>query len=268
MKLRNGHSRPQPLTRRVRSMKALVFPVAALALVLCGEGQTRADTITFSTASAAGWTVTGSGVTNAPADLAEPNVISMTSNGYSTGTPVSGGSNASFTGAWWADFHFTLPANATNVSLTFTGFGVDDRAVATLNPGPTPTPSDSIGSTGAGSPGSGSMDFVPPNSPPSDQAFTFTLPNNGSSPSPITTGFVSGDNDFRLIVNNTNSGIVGTTSAWHNPGDFTGVAISVTVDYTVPSVGAVPEPTSLSLLAVGAFGAMGYAWRRRKCQKA
>ena len=55
--------------------------------------------------------------------------ISLTSNGFRTGTIIAGGSLDTFDGFWYADLSFNLPSNATNVALTFSGFFGDDRAV-------------------------------------------------------------------------------------------------------------------------------------------
>jgi hypothetical protein len=49
----------------------------------------------------------------------------------------------------------------------------------------------------------------------------------------------------------------------YNYGDQGGLIFSATIT-TTPAISGVPEPASLTLLAIGAAGAMGYSWRRRK----
>ena len=224
------------------------FPifVAALSSVLISLSDSAAGaTITLgTTANAANWLITGGGATAVPAFQTSANhagEISPTSTALSSGSFLSGGSLAAFNGFWFADRTFTLPGNALGISLNFNGLYGNDRVVLELN-GTIIGNADHLGATGAGV-----MSF--PSGPP-DAAFTFTGTTSGT----VTTGFLTGVNTLRLIVNNTGvTPISAPTATFANAGDATDAFLNATVIY------AVPEPSAVLL---GAIGLVGILFRR------
>jgi hypothetical protein len=149
---------------------------------------------------------------------------------------------------------FTLPAGVTNASLNITFFAVDDRGVLQLN-------GSNIASTGifcSSPPCSGNMVLTlgGPNNP-------FTFQNADNSSFTITSGFVTGLNTLRLIVNDTGEGISGNLNPNSAPTSATLIG-SVTFD----AVSTVPLPGALPLFATG-LGALGLlGWRRKRKAKA
>jgi PEP-CTERM motif-containing protein len=150
---------------------------------------------------------------------------------------------------------FTLPAGFTNASLNITSFAVDDRGVLQLN-------GSNIASTGifcSSPPCAGNMVFTAGgNNDP------FTFQNAQNTGFTITSGFVTGPNTLRLIVNDTGDGIFGNLNPNSQP---TSAFLSGTVTFNV--VSTVPLPGTLPLFATG-LGALGLlGWRRkRKAQAA
>jgi len=221
-------------------------------LSLAPASATLAATLDVGTASAGNWLITGAGAVAAPSynpsDL--PGTISITSNGNSTGTFVSGASLADFNGFWYADSLFTIPSNATGVTLSFSRLLADDRVVLQLNGTDI---GDYLLSTG-GVGGPGVMSFPPG---PPDVSFTFT----DQASAIITSGFLLGGvNDLRLVINNTGAASPSTpTRTFQSTGDFTYAQLSGTITYSVP------EPATLSLLAVTALTVLS---RRRVSQGA
>ena len=154
-------------------------------------------------------------------------VISLTSDGGGLGDFVQGGSLANFDGYWTATYTFYVPANAINPVLEFTNFFADDRAVLKLN-------GTIISSTGAVPPG-GSLDgFMVLTDGGPAQPYTFAGPF-GSVSGKATSGFVTGINTLTVVLNNTGTGVAGTMNgnlAWN---DGTGMGLSGTVSYVVPT---------------------------------
>jgi hypothetical protein len=210
-------------------------------LVTSTSSTVTAETITLDvgTGNPAIWTITGAGASNAPAYAS----ISVTSNGLRDGTFVSGGSLAEFDGFWYADTSFFLPANATEVSLNFSGLGGDDRGVLELN-------GQIVGNFFLGSSGAGVMSF----SPGSYSAFTFTNVRSGT----VSSGFLLGQvNHLRIIVNNTNTFDVNAqTITFRDAGDGTAAGLTATVSYTVlaPPVPSVRIATYAGLTIDGVVG--------------
>ena len=173
-------------------------------------------------------------------------LVSITSNGVEGGQWLPGSSNGTFNGFWYADQIFTIPANATNISLSFSNLWGDDRVVLELNGvivGDRPNP---------GVTGPEVMSFPPG---PPDVPYTFTDVTQGQ----VTTGFNTGVNDLRLIVNNTNSNIGDApTRNLANPGDSTFAGLEATLTYSVP------EPSTFLLLGLAAIGLIGYTWQRKR----
>jgi hypothetical protein len=145
---------------------------------------------------------------------------------------------------------FTLPSGFTNPSLNITTFSVDDRAVLQLN-------GTNIASTGIfcnSPPCSGNMVLT---SGGANNPFTF-LNAQGSSFT-ITSGFVTGLNLLRLIVNDTGAGIGGNLNPSSQP-----TSATLTGSVTFDVVSTVPLPGALPLFAAG-LGALGLlGWRRKK----
>jgi len=199
--------------------------------------------INFDTSLTSTWTVTGAGSVNAPAfHLALPEV-SITSNSLRTGTFGPGGSLAQFTGAWYSDFLFTLPADATNVSLNFTNLVGDDRVVLQLN-------GTSIGDwflngniVNPSLAGPGAMRF---SGQTSDTPYTFTGQTSGT----VTSGFAAGVNDLRLVVNNTGvANLNATTVTFQNSSDAANAGVLGNIVYSEPT----PEPAGVALIALSSI---------------
>ena len=153
-------------------LKMLAFGIAVMAAT-CVHAQQVLD---FSTDNPANWTVTGAGAVNVtPFGHSDtwPNfgwsgyVISITTDGRSTGTFVPGGSLANFDGVWVAIYTFFLPSGSANISLNYSGLFADDRAVLELNGTP-------IGATGLLAPGQGSMVLTDGGSPVSYSFSSYT----------------------------------------------------------------------------------------------
>ena len=177
--------------------------------------------------------------------------ISFSSDDKEDGTFVAGADAAAFDGAWYADLDFFLPANATNVTLSFNNLTVDDRVVLELN-------GVIIGDAGFGgtTDSKGRMAFNL-DAPLTETDFDFDGANSGT----VTTGFtLGGENDLRLIVNNTNQGadLKAAAAGFQTSGDATLVGLNATVSFS-----AVPEPATFIL-----FGAARAFWSLRKDQAA
>jgi hypothetical protein len=70
-------------------------------------------------------------------DCGEPaTCVSFTSNGYSTGSFLAGGSAADFMGQWQIYRRIQLPAGLSDLRLSFSIHGVDDRATVWFNQQP------------------------------------------------------------------------------------------------------------------------------------
>ena len=218
------------LTARVRFIGFFIF--ALLGLITAGSA--LAGTIALDTATAP-WTVSGGGAVNAT-PFVIGGALSITSNTFNTGTFVTGGRAANFDGFWTASLQFFLPANATNVGLSYTNLQCDDRCVLELN-------GNIIGSAGIFGPGTGAMTFTDGGS---NVPYTF----DGSFVSgTASSGFLLGQtNALTVIMNDTADGIFGTLNT---SGQFE-TAFAITggaVAYTAAS--AVPEPNSGILLGSG-----------------
>jgi len=226
------------------------FPllVAALAsAVYIHPDSAGAATITLgTTGNASNWLITGAGAAAAPAFQTNVNrtgAITLTSNAVGTGIFVTGGSLAAFNGFWFADESFTLPANASGIQLSFNSLYGNDRVVLQLN-GTTIGDATNLGTSGAGV-----MSF----SSGADAPFTFTNTTSGT----VTSGFVTGVNTLRLIVNNTGvTPITAPTATFGSPsGDGATAFLNASVTYNVP------EPSS-ALLALGGLST-AFIQRRR-----
>lgn len=191
-------------------------------------------------ASAADWKVTGAGATAAPAQQSGPR-IGLTDNGFSTGTFLPGGSAAQFNGLWYADRSFTLPAGASNVTLTFSGLSGDDRVVLQLNGHDIGNVGIS-GSTGRPITGQGVMLFP---GATAEVPYSFTSTVGGTVTSFFNPG---GTNVLRLVVNNTGSGLGGRTASFLTTTDWSTAGVTASVTYTAaasaPTIGLAPAAGS------------------------
>jgi hypothetical protein len=208
----------------------------------------------LSTGAGTSWRVTGGGAVNAVAGLTGNN-LTLTSNGLAGGTPVTGFNNANFDGYWVADFTFSLPADATGVTLGFDNLFADDRTVLTLN-------GAQIGNFGDNGPAAG-MIVLTDGAP--ETPFTFTNASSGT----VTSGFTLGAvNTLEAIVNNTTGGITGQTAplAGTNGTDF---GVIGTLAYatgggaaSAPTASAVPLPPAAWTGLVTLLGIVGIGWYR------
>ena len=226
---------------------AVVRIVISIAIVLSLRDAAEAASLYVGTqANALNWFITGAGATQSQAlpygGLQDE--ISITNTGTSIGTFISGGSLANFNGFWMANLQFFLPANATSVSLSFSGLKADDRAVLELN-------GAVIGNDALVGAGANVFSFPPG---PPDGPFSFNNQTTGT----ITSGFnLGGANDLTLIVNNVNGGFFAPTSTFTSTSDGTHVGVDATVGYSVP------EPSILGHVGV-AFGLLGASRFRRQ----
>lgn len=178
--------------------------------------------------NANGWTATAGGAVNAvpfvfdenqPGNGWNANVISVTSNGLSTGTFLSGGSLSNFYGFWTANYSFFMPYGSTNISLNYSGLFADDRVVLELNGKP-------INAVGIKAPGVGYMVF---SNGGSSVSYSFSQLNSSGA---VSNGFIfGGQNNLTAIVNNTFDGIFGGLTSITNSGDHTGFAVTGTLSY-------------------------------------
>jgi hypothetical protein len=158
--------------------------------------------INFSTTNIFGWLATAGGAVDA-VPYHDASSITITSNAFSNGTFLQGGSLANFDGFWSAKYEFTLPYGATNVVLIYSNLLSDDRVVFELN-------GTAIGATGGQTTSgltSGNMVFTEGGS---SESYFFSGPN-GTVSNTVTGGFiVPGTNVLLAIVNNTGNGVGGT----------------------------------------------------------
>jgi len=199
-----------------------------------------ATTINISTSSG-NWTVSGAGATDATPFILGGGGISLSNNGIRTGTFVTGASAANFDGFWTASMSFFLPLNATDVLGTLVSLNADDRVVLYLN-------GNLVADGGLGIPAGGSiagkMEFTDGGG---DQPFTFD--SNDSSGSGSDGFILGGTNTLFAIINNTGSGVTGTTKTYIGDGDGATFRLQGSVTYA-------PEPTGMSMLLGGCLIAL------------
>jgi hypothetical protein len=238
----------------------------------------------------------GSGIT-----LSFSNAVGSVSGSGNPGTGtaiapyIEGSSPQSFTGIWYLDARFDLPADAYNVTLTLNNLSSDDRAQVFLNEFPDPTHLD--GTTDSVIPlvtqyrtssfsGTGNFGhelvtkncsiryYAPPdNSTPciSDETdVTYNpLPGGGSS---FTSGFnIGGENHLRIYINNVgcpgssggysdgdcaNLGSIQIFPSESSERDGTWVQMDAVVSYSLPA----PEPATYAIMGTGLLALFG--WRR------
>lgn len=154
---------------------------------------------------------------------------------------------------WTGTETFSLPSDATGVSINITGFAADDRAVLELND----VAIDSTGIFGYGTgPSSFQFSTTGPNLPAT--FITSGRPEQAFVPQDltITSGFVTGLNTLTFIVNDTGEGVNGGLST-PNAG-LTAYNFAGTLSFS----SAVPEPSTWMMMLLG-FGMIGFAMRNR-----
>ena len=217
---------------------ALQFCTVILLLALAQSAS--ANTIDFSSSSG-GWTVSGAGATNATPFILGGGGLSFTDNGRRTGNFVPGASLVNFDGYWTATFSFFLPANAPDLLGTLLSLSADDRVVLYLN-------GSIIADGGLGIPQSGSIaGMMELTDGGGDQPFTFDSSDSSGSG---TGGFIlGGTNTLFAVINNTGSGVTGTTRTFTADGDGATFHIQGSITYA-------PEPASWALLLAGPLVAL------------
>jgi hypothetical protein len=154
-----------------------------------------------------------------------------------------------------ANFDFALPTGFSNAVLTISGLTIDDRGVLRLNG----TDVDSAGINIGGSL-NGAFDF---NDGAGSVPYAFAA-FNGARNVVLTGGFLTGANTFRLLVNDTNFGVLGTlVNGPGGPSSTTSYSLAAQLTYDEAPVGGVPEPATWALMIMG-FGTAGAMLRRRR----
>lgn len=232
-----------------------LFGIFGVALVLMSaprEGTAQVTNITnfFSTANNTSWQVTGGGVTNViPWELTGQfaGFISVLS-GADQGNYLPGISN--FDGFWIADYTFTLPYGATNISLSFTNLYIDDRGMVYLN-------NQFVLATGFADSNilnPGSFVYTDGGTP---QTYSSFMPTNAHLSGIIKNGFISGGtNVLQIVINNTGTGTLGpdvapTNTSTHH--DATVLNISGAISYQLGPVVSLIKAVkpSFNFLTVG-----------------
>jgi hypothetical protein len=229
-----------------------------LAITSLSRVAASADTINFDTGTASEWQATGGGAVNATPYVVfgggtyMGNLITVTSDESYTGMFLPGGSLANFDGFWTATFHFSLPANASNVQLNFANYINDDRGVLELN-------GNIISSSGIPNGGfTGSMVFTD-GGPLLPYTFTAFNSPNSSVTGMVNSGFnIGGVNTLTAIINNTFNGVAGPLTNI-GPGDGTAMGLTGTISYTVPE----PSTAAVTLIGLGSAS----VFRRRLIRK-
>ncbi len=200
----------------------LILRVVALLVLLCARSLS-ATTIDFSTTTASNWLATAGGATNVPAWQLGTH-ISITSNAFSTGTFLPGGAIANFDGFWTATYSFSLPANATNVTLVYSNIVADDRAVLLLN-------GNAIGAAGTKTVAGTNSGFMVLADGGALQPWTF-YGSDGDLGGVVSTGFIPGaTNTLQAIVNNTHNGFAATSLTDLTATDGTTFRVQGFIDY-------------------------------------
>lgn len=229
-------------------MSARKIAVLACSVLLVQCRFLHAILLNIATGISPSWTVNAGGAQDvAPYVVNGGNDdLSITSNSFSTGTPVSGLNLATFDGYWTANLPFFVPASAVNPILTFSNLTADDRVVLELN-------GVQIGNAGYSS-GLGSMTLTDhgANNP-------YQFSGNDTSGT-IKDGFIFGaPNLLQAIVNNTGNGINGSPSNI-SASDGTDFGMQGAIAYAT-----VPEPATGAIALIGLAGvrALGAARPRR-----
>ncbi len=216
-------------------------------------------TLSLDTVSGSPWKVSGGGALNATPVVLAPsaagglvNALALTSTGNGYGAFIPGTSQSQFQGYWRADFTFTLPADAVNISLSFANVALADRGTLSLN-------GNLLVGTGidAGSLGNHVLGLMVFTEGGPSQAYSFSGGDYHLS-GLVTSGFnVGGVNTFEAIINNTFSGIQAPLRGLYQS-DTTYFGMAGTLSYSVP------EPAAGTLLLGGGLALLGALSRRRR----
>jgi hypothetical protein len=251
------HYRKSEHNLKIISMKATkqLGVVSLIASMFCVD-QVHSEVLTsFGTSTSTGWSVATGNVQNAVpytvgwqgASLKD--CLSITTTGDRTGSFLTGGNLGTFSGYWTATYSFFVPSDATAISLIYSNFKADDRAVLQLN-------GNVICAVGWPAPNgqtSGIMDFTDGGTSQSDSFTSNDSPLSGT----ISRGFIDGGiNTIKIIINNTGSGVQAKTAGLVGVGDYTEFSLSGSVSYT-----SVPEPGKAILFL---FGFAGVCWLGRR----
>lgn len=193
-------------------MRSLFLCAAIFGMTAPAYAGTRSINLSTTNANLSHWTVSElskGGVVSAPGTFVH------TYWGKAPGITIPFSDNDGF---WYATNTFSLPASATNVSLTISQIGMDDRGVIELNGQP-------ITASGASNSGSGFMQLTDPGS---NVAYSFPY-KAGAVNVTVTSGFVTGNNTLSVIVNNTYQGIYGSIT----PSGPTNFGVRAWVHYTI-----------------------------------
>ena len=203
---------------------------------------------TISTASTSGWTVSAGGAVAATPFLSGPNAISITSDGTSAGTPVTGLSLSTFDGFWVADYSFVVPADATNPTITISNYFADDVSILKLN-------GNIIASTADNGPGTGSIVETDGSQPVS---FTFT---NGAISNGSGDFVIGGTNTLEAVINNTGGGMAAPLA---DIGTSNGTNFGVDASVSFNSATTVPLPAGFGCGLATILGIVGLGLLRRR----
>jgi hypothetical protein len=216
-------------------MKLLRLGLVLWAAMLFGLNTVHATVLDIGTGVSPNWTVSAGGASDVQPYFIDGGErdLALTSDGFSSGTPVKGLNLSTFDGYWTANLSFFLPSNAINPVLTYSNLSADDRVVLELNGVP-------IGNAGKPNGGLGFMTLSDggPNIP---YQFSGDLTSGSAA-----AGFIpSAPNLLEAIINNTDAGINGAPRDI-STSDGTGFRLHGTLTYS-----AVPEPASLSVFLAG-----------------
>ena len=229
-------------------MKLLGVGVVVISSAILGSVAFGATTVNITTGVAPGWTVSADAAVNVQPMFIDGGErdLGLTSDGFSSGTPVNGLNLTTFDGYWTATLPFSLPANAGNPVLTYSDLSADDRVVLELN-------GAAIGNAAKGAPGLGFMTLT-------DGGTNAPYQFGGDLTSgTVTSGFIPGvTNTLEAIINNTDAGLNGSPRDI-SPSDGTGLRLHGTVTYSVP------EPTSLALVVGGMLALLARHRRTKYC---
>jgi hypothetical protein len=230
--------------------KSVVVAIVLASSFICSAERSvnAAMSLSVSTATTTGWTVSGGGAVGAAPFLAATNAISLTSDGTSAGTPVTGLTLATFDGFWVADYTFVIPAGATNPSISISSFFADDRSILKLN-------GNIIANVAVDGSGSGSMvetDGVPA------VPLTFT---NGSTGAPASDFVLGGTNTIEAVINNTVGGKAATLA---NIGTSNGTNFGLSAVVSFNPAASVPVPAAFSCGLATILGIAGVGMLRRR----
>jgi hypothetical protein len=141
----------------------------------------------------------------------------------------------------------TFTLHATNAAAGALKIRLEDPSFTNFFPGMTRTLSNSLSTTLVGG---GSV-----------SAFGFIVDPTIAANTTGTSTLSAGGFDLKT------KGVTLPGTGTYDLGDIatvSGLGLGLADNFTVTTILSVPEPTSMVLFGIGAVGAMGYSWRRRK----